>query len=85
MSEEQLFDFKVDLDHPLPNPRPSQADPKLLEKIKTIPVHGSVGFFRKEDCKSFRKFMTKIFGKGAVAQRTIPTENGVQYRIWRLR
>ncbi len=85
MTDTNMQDFHVDLDVPLPNPRPNQADPKLLEKIKHIPVHGSVGFFKKEDCKSFRKFMTKIFGKGAVAQRTIPTENGVQYRIWRLR
>ena len=29
--------------------------------------------------------MTKAFGKGSVAQRTIPAENGVQYRLWRLR
>jgi hypothetical protein len=35
--------------------------------------------------KNFRKIMTKTFGKGSVAQRTIPAENGVQYRLWRLR
>ena len=69
-----IEDFTVDLDVPLLNPRTTQ-----------IPIKGSVGFSERQQMKNFRKIMTKTFGKGSVAQRTIPAENGVQYRLWRLR
>ena len=80
-----IDDFKVDLDVPLINPRTTQVDLELLKRIKQIPIKGSVGFSEKQQMKNFRKIMTKAFGKGSVAQRTIPAENGVQFRLWRLR
>jgi|TARA_R100001129_G_C5163888_1_gene202745 hypothetical protein len=85
MEAKQFEDFTVDLDVPLLNPRTTQVDKELLERIKQIPIKGSVGFSERQQMKNFRKIMTKTFGKGSVAQRTIPAENGVQYRLWRLR
>ena len=85
MEAKQFEDFTVDLDVPLLNPRTTQVDKELLERIKQIPIKGSVGISERQQMKNFRKIMTKAFGKGSVAQRTIPAENGVQYRLWRLR
>ena len=86
MDEDKLLNFTVDLDMPLVNPRTTQVDQKILDKVKEITIKGYVCRFSKEYCKRYRKYMTKAFGKGSVAQRAIPSvHGGVQYRLWRLR